>query len=410
MSSIPDAILVSGPMAGAPVDLPTLTAVRSAVPAEVPVLVNTGVRSSTVAELLGVVDGCIVGSDLKVDGSTWNPVDTERAARLRAGGPRAGSRLTAVPVTVGIDQGTTATKVVVVDARDLTALAAVAAPVGNASPAPGWSEADPEEWWANVVGLVPAALTAAGVDRADVVGVAVTSMIPAVVLTDQRQRPLRPAILQNDARAVAELTELRAETASLPLLTETGAALSQQSVGPTWRWLVRHEPAITAATSSLVGAAEFIAMRLGAPPHAEANWWLEAGFARLDGTPYHSALEAAEVPAGVLPVSVTSATVVGAVTVDAAASTGLRAGTPIVAGGADHVLSAAAAGVLRPGDGLVKLGGAGDLVLCADLRGRRSRLVSRPASGDGAVDAERVHGHDRIAAALDRASHAVGGE
>jgi membrane complex biogenesis BtpA family protein len=79
VSSIPDAILVSGPMAGAPVDLPTLTAVRSAVPAEVPVLVNTGVRSSTVAELLGVVDGCIVGSDLKVDGSTWNPVDTERA-------------------------------------------------------------------------------------------------------------------------------------------------------------------------------------------------------------------------------------------------------------------------------------------------------------------------------------------
>lgn len=79
VSSLPDAILVSGPMAGAEPDLETLEIVREAVPPELPVLVNTGVKSSNVAAFLEVADGVIVGSDLKVGGSTWNPVDPTRA-------------------------------------------------------------------------------------------------------------------------------------------------------------------------------------------------------------------------------------------------------------------------------------------------------------------------------------------
>jgi membrane complex biogenesis BtpA family protein len=84
VSSIPDAILVSGPMAGASPDLSVLAAVRDAVPDDVPVLLNTGARAETIAEFLTVADGCIVGSSLKVDGSTWNPVDPDRARRFVA--------------------------------------------------------------------------------------------------------------------------------------------------------------------------------------------------------------------------------------------------------------------------------------------------------------------------------------
>jgi uncharacterized protein len=52
------------------------------VEAAVPVLVNTGTKSTNVAAFLQVADGCIVGSDLKVDGYTWNPVDPERVKRF----------------------------------------------------------------------------------------------------------------------------------------------------------------------------------------------------------------------------------------------------------------------------------------------------------------------------------------
>jgi uncharacterized protein len=82
VSSLADAILVSGPMAGAGPEVSTLAEVREAVPAEVPVLLNTGSKAATISDYLKHADGCIVGSDLKVDGYTWNPVDADRAARF----------------------------------------------------------------------------------------------------------------------------------------------------------------------------------------------------------------------------------------------------------------------------------------------------------------------------------------
>ena len=82
VSSLADGILVSGAMAGAEADISTLPEVRAAVPPETPVLLNTGARESTIATYLSHADGCIVGSSLKVDGYTWNPVDRERALRF----------------------------------------------------------------------------------------------------------------------------------------------------------------------------------------------------------------------------------------------------------------------------------------------------------------------------------------
>lgn len=82
VSSLADGILVSGAMAGLEPDLSVLHAVREAVPDDVPVLMNTGAKAGSVRDFLVVADGCIVGSDLKVDGQTWNPVDRERVARF----------------------------------------------------------------------------------------------------------------------------------------------------------------------------------------------------------------------------------------------------------------------------------------------------------------------------------------
>ena len=77
-SSIPDAILVSGAITGEAAALGDLAAVKQALPST-PVLANTGVKHETVAEVLQVADGCIVGSSLKFDGHTWNAVDPKRA-------------------------------------------------------------------------------------------------------------------------------------------------------------------------------------------------------------------------------------------------------------------------------------------------------------------------------------------
>ena len=77
-SSIPDAVLVSGAITGEAARMEDLEAVKAVLP-ETPVLANTGVKHHTVADVLSIADGCIVGSSLKVDGDTWNPVDPDRA-------------------------------------------------------------------------------------------------------------------------------------------------------------------------------------------------------------------------------------------------------------------------------------------------------------------------------------------
>lgn len=82
-SSIPDAVLVSGQITGEAAALSDLEAVK-AVLQDTPVMANTGVKHETVADVLRVADGCIVGSALKVDGDTWNPIDPERARDFMA--------------------------------------------------------------------------------------------------------------------------------------------------------------------------------------------------------------------------------------------------------------------------------------------------------------------------------------
>lgn len=82
-SSIPDAVLVSGAITGEAARMEDLEAVKAVLP-DTPVLANTGVKHETVAEVLRIADGCVVGSSLKVDGNTWNPVDPERAADFMA--------------------------------------------------------------------------------------------------------------------------------------------------------------------------------------------------------------------------------------------------------------------------------------------------------------------------------------
>lgn len=82
-SSIPDAVLVSGAITGEAARMEDLEAVKAVLP-DTPVLANTGVKHETVADVLAIADGCVVGSSLKIDGHTWNAVDPDRAADFMA--------------------------------------------------------------------------------------------------------------------------------------------------------------------------------------------------------------------------------------------------------------------------------------------------------------------------------------
>jgi uncharacterized protein len=82
VSSLADAILISGSMAGAEPDISSLQEAKQAVGPEVPVFLNTGAKASNIASFLKYADGVIVGSTFKVDGYTWNAVDPRRVSEF----------------------------------------------------------------------------------------------------------------------------------------------------------------------------------------------------------------------------------------------------------------------------------------------------------------------------------------
>jgi xylulokinase len=150
------------------------------------------------------------------------------------------------------------------------------------------------------------------------------------------------------------------------VLARTGSPLSHQSVAPTIRWLARNEPDIWERTAVIVGSYDYITSRLTGFIGVERNWALESGLFDLRTEEWAPDIcEAAGFDTAQMPAAAHATDVVGAITEQAAASTGLRPGTPVIAGSADHVAAALAAGVVDPGRVLVKLGGAGDILLSA---------------------------------------------
>lgn len=261
---------------------------------------------------------------------------------------------------LGIDLGTTATKAIVIDV-DGTVVAEAERPSELSSPHPGWAEEDTGRWWSNVCELCRELPTA------QVRAIGVSGMVPAVIPLDADGRPLRAAILQNDARAGAEIAEIGQTLDQRELLERTGSPLTQQSVAPTARWLARHEPDVWERTATILGSYDYLAWSLTGTVGVERNWALESGLFDLGTGEWAPDLcAAAGLQATEMPPVRAATEIVGTVKAVCAEETTLPEGTPVVAGSADHVAAALAAGVVDPGQTLVKLGGAGDVLLAAE--------------------------------------------
>jgi xylulokinase len=272
---------------------------------------------------------------------------------------------------VGLDIGTTQTKAVVIG-TDGTVFAQAGREATLVSLRPNWAEQDADEWWRNTQEILQE-LTAAVRGRATIRAVGVSGMVPALVVLGDDGRPLRRSIQQNDARTANEIAELKAAFGDERFFALTGGSINQQVLAPKLRWLAKHEPDVLERARRLCGSYDYIAYRLTGHLWAEHNWALESGLCDIASGDWSPELvELAGITPDLLPVIRASHEVVGEVQPDAAEATGLAAGTPVIAGVADHVASAFTATVTQPGDLLVKFGGAGDVLYSLD------RLVTDP--------------------------------
>jgi xylulokinase len=249
---------------------------------------------------------------------------------------------------LGVDIGTSSAKGVIVDESG-EILATATRPCATASPRPGWFEHDPVAvWWDNTRDIVRELLARC---PGPVAGVAISGIGPVVLIADEDDLPLRPAILYGiDTRADAQVAEQNDRFGRDVLLSTVGNLLTSQAAGPKIAWLAEHEPDRFRRARRIYSAHGWVARRLtgayvldhysasGADPlyDLRGHGWWEPGWAGFDQL---------ERPALVWP-----GDVVGEVTTAAAEETGLDAGTPVIAGTIDALAEAYSVGVADVGD------------------------------------------------------------
>ncbi len=235
---------------------------------------------------------------------------------------------------LGIDVSTTATKAVILD--EAGAVVGIGhAEYGFDSPRPLWSEQDPRLWWDGTIAAVRSVLASTGVGGADIAAVGLTGQMHGAVLLDGAGEVLRPAILWNDQRTAAECDAIREAVGAARLIEITGNDALTGFTAPKLVWVRDHEPAVWERIAHVLLPKDFVRHRLTgeyALDKADGAGTILFDLAARDWS--------AEVVAAVgidpvwLPPTFEGPAVTGSVTAEAAAVTGLREGTPVVAGAA----------------------------------------------------------------------------
>ena len=267
---------------------------------------------------------------------------------------------------LGIDVSTTATKAVLIDESGAV-VGVEAAAYDFSVPRPLWSEQDPTLWWTGAVEAIRAVLATTGVPAADVVGVGLTGQMHGAVLLDAAGAVLRPAILWNDQRTAAECDLIRAALGPERLIAITGNDALTGFTAPKLVWVRDHEPDVWRRIAHVLLPKDYLRLRLTgeyALDKADGAGTLLFDLAARDWSP--EVLDALRIPPAWLPRTWEGPEITGTVTAEAAAATGLRFGTPVVAGGGDQSANAVGVGAVTVGTMALSLGTSGVVFATTD--------------------------------------------
>ena len=150
-------------------------------------------------------------------------------------------------LVLAIDQGTTSTRALLVDA-DARVVTIAQVAHRQHFPRPGWVEHDPDEIWANVRTVIAEVLDRAGRTPAQLAAVGITNQRETVVVWDRRTgRPIHRAIVWQDTRTERLCQQLAGPAGPDRYRSRTGLPLSTYVSAPKIRWILDHVPGARAA-------------------------------------------------------------------------------------------------------------------------------------------------------------------
>jgi len=256
---------------------------------------------------------------------------------------------------LGVDVSTTSVKALLVD-NNGEIVKSSTSPLTLSNPRPLWSEQNPEDWWQAAV----TSITNVVDDSDDIAAIGLTGQMHGLVLLDEDGEVLRPAILWNDQRCAEECDEIRSRLGKERLIQISGNDALTGFTAPKILWLARREPEVYERARHVLLPKDYLRYKLTheyAMDKADGSGTLLFDLEQRDWS--SEIVNALGIPAAWLPPTFEGSEITGRVTREAAAVTGLKESTPVVAGGGDQSAQAVGVGAIRPGVFAVTMGTSG---------------------------------------------------
>jgi xylulokinase len=268
---------------------------------------------------------------------------------------------------LGIDVGTGGTRALIIDERGRVISSATEEHEPFASPQIGWAEQQPEDWWRACGIAVQKALAGANLDGAHIACVGFSGQMHGAVMLDEKDRVVRPALIWCDVRTEKQCVDFTQRVGAELLIKLTCNPALPNFTLTKFLWMQENEPANWRRVRSVMLPKDYVRFRLTgsrAIDVADASGTLLLDVANRRWS--DEILKAAEIDPSLLPALYESPDVCAEVSAAGALETGLKAGTPVVAGAGDQAAGATGMGIVSPGAVSATIGTSGVVFAATD--------------------------------------------
>ena len=218
------------------------------------------------------------------------------------------------------------------------------------TPQPQWAEQDPEDWWRGTVKATQNVLAKAGIKGEEIAGIGLSGQMHGSVFLDKDNRVLRRALLWCDQRTQSECDWITEQVGQENLVEYISNPVLTGFTAPKIVWLRNHERELYDQVAKVLLPKDYLRFKLTGVHATEVSD--ASGTALFDVKNRRwsrEVLDAAQIPYSFMPECAESIEITGHVHAEAAALTGLAAGTPVAGGGGDNAAGAVGSGVVETG-------------------------------------------------------------
>ena len=279
---------------------------------------------------------------------------------------------------LGIDIGTSACKVAVFE-KSGTVLAQSNQPYRLYYPHPGWVEQDADEWWHAICDGIRDVLDRSGIAPADIVGIGIDGQSWSAIPVDKDGNALARTPIWMDTRARDICDRVKSEIGFDRIFSVAGNDFLPSYTTPKMLWFKEQAPDIYKKTYKFLQSNSYIALKLTGVMSMDLSQGYGVHFFHMDDCTVDAGLaKDMGLSADLVPQLYECHEIVGKVTAEAAAWTGLAEGTPVAAGGLDAACGTLGAGVYLPGQTQEQGGQAGGMSICVDHALAHPKLILSP--------------------------------